>query len=273
MEKNNKQPGADSDTKVIAQIVGYLKNYPFLLMAVFLMLIMFAFLGGADNDKIRELKPLIYGLLSLAAVLCGLQFFFEFRKLSGRREPVIANTVKKIDGEIIIPAKPVHFSRKAIASLVLIAINMLAFGGALDKDAHLGAVVVFGIPALLLGYSALNDTLHGVTKGRGWAIAAAALSVLMILLPLGGMSQNEVSIPANNQPVNTAIESQPDVSPNPPPVPDKQVNMPRSISAPQQAIASECVTQYGTCPMMIALPVGVSCTCTGQYGVFPGLAQ
>jgi len=25
--------------------------------------------------------------------------------------------------------------------------------------------------------------------------------------------------------------------------------------------------------MMVALPVGSACTCSGEYGVFPGLAQ
>lgn len=265
MEKNNKAADADSNAKIISQIVGYLKNYPFLLMAVVLMLLMFVFLGGSDAEKIRELKPLIYGLLVLAAVLCGLQFFFEFRKQQGRREaePVIVAKNEAVG----ISAAPVHFSRKAIASLILIMINIMAFGGALDSDAHLGAIVLLGIPSLMLGYSALNDTLHGTAKGRGWAIAATVLAVLMILSSLGGMSQEGASVP-DMAPVNPG--SQPDVTP--PPVPDKQVSMPQSES-PQQAIASECMTQYGSCPMMIALPVGSACTCTGQYGVFPGITQ
>ncbi|MDO9054056.1 MAG: hypothetical protein Q7U37_09060 [Gallionella sp.] len=270
----NKQTDVDSNAKIIAQIVGYLKNYPFLLMAVLLMLLMFAFLAGADVDTIRELKPLIYGLLVLEAVLCGLQFFFEFRKQQGGGVAKPVTLVKKAD-----EVSDVHFSRKAIASLILIAINVLAFGGALDKDAHLGAIVVLGIPALLLGYSALNDTLHGAARGRGWAVVASAFSVLMILASLGGMSQDAEPNAAHDSPApvntETQTEPQPDVLQYPPAVPEKQMSAPaqRSGSLPQQTIASECVTQYGSCPMMIALPVGSGCTCTSEYGIFPGLAQ
>jgi len=146
------------------------------------------------------------------------------------------------------------FSRKVIISLVLIALNVLAWNEKLDANAHLGAIVLLGIPALLLGFSALNDARHGTVKGRGWAIAATVLAVLMILASLGGLTDTQNPTPEPDPALEPVVT---------PPLPQPE----------QPAIARVCMTQYGTCPMMVALPVGSACTCSGEYGVFPGLAQ
>lgn len=271
----NKQQGIDSNAKIIGQIVGYLKNYPFLLMAVVVMLIMVTLLATEDVDKIKELKPFNYGLLFLAVMLCGLQFFFEFKKQLGRRAAghALSGTLNK---PAELHAAPVHFSRKAIASLALIGINILAFAGAQDKNAHLGAVILFGIPALILAFSALSDTRHGIVTGRGWAIGAALFSVLMILASLGGMSEGDKPKAAASQtaaPVNSSSQQETgqnaETAPPMPPVVEKTPVNP-SYTPP---VATRCVTQAGWCPMMVAIPVGSSCTCTNAYGVFPGLAQ
>lgn len=37
--------------------------------------------------------------------------------------------------------------------------------------------------------------------------------------------------------------------------------------------ASACYTAFGICPMMVALPQGVNCTCYTQWGAYPGIAR
>jgi len=273
---NNKQADNGSDSKAMGEIVRYLKNYPFLLITVAGLLILVGILIF-DREKLEIFKWLIYAVV---LVPVALQFLLEFRKQGGRR--VVEEKTRVVRAgkapDSVVQYDSVHFSRKAIASLVLVVINVLAFGDNLDADAHLGAIVMLGIPALLLGFSALNDTLHGRAMGKGWAIAATVLPVLMILASIGGMSEADKSVPEPLTPIPSTEEFVP--STEIPDVPDKQVVTPplparraRPEPAPDYEIASQCVTQYGPCPMMVALPVGSSCTCTGQYGVFPGIAQ
>lgn len=54
----------------------------------------------------------------------------------------------------------------------------------------------------------------------------------------------------------------PGPAPGPPPMP---------IPVPQ--VASACMTQFGTCQMMVPVPVGSACYCINPAGVFPGIAR
>jgi len=269
MENANKPQDNGSNSKAMGEIVRYLKNYPFLLITVAGLLILVGILVF-DKEKLEMFKVLIYGIVLVPVCL---QFFLEFRKQGGGRgaakktnqsgktatPPLEARTTETV---VAVGSQP--FSRKVIISLVLIVINVLAWSDALDANAHLGAIVLLGIPALLLGFSALNDARHGTVKGKGWAIAATVLAVLMILASLGGLTETK----------NPTPEPAPSPAPeldNPvvtPPLPQ-----PKTTRESQPAIASVCATQFGPCPMMVALPVGSSCTCSGQFGTFPGIAQ
>lgn len=42
---------------------------------------------------------------------------------------------------------------------------------------------------------------------------------------------------------------------------------------PQVRYASVCMTQWGTCSMLVTIPVGSVCTCYMPTGAFPGIAQ
>ncbi len=268
MANNEKQPDTGSQSKIVSEIVGYLKNYPFLLISVAGLVVFIGALPLLEGEKLKAFMPLIYIFL-IGPIL--FQFFLVNKKSVGRK-PVSAagksGNTPVLAAEAHVVTTQQHFSRKAIASLVLIVLNVLAFGELLDKDAHLGAIVVLGIPALLLGFSALGDAQHGTVTGKGWAIAATALSVLMILASLGGMSGDGNSTPAP-APVPAAPYT-PDKQVVTPPLPEPY---PQNYQESQPKVARVCVTQYGTCPMMVALPVGSSCNCSGQYGVFPGIAQ
>lgn len=37
--------------------------------------------------------------------------------------------------------------------------------------------------------------------------------------------------------------------------------------------AAMCMTPMGSCMMMMPVPIGSSCTCSGIYGIFPGIAR
>ncbi|NCN23104.1 MAG: hypothetical protein COZ77_00465 [Gallionellales bacterium CG_4_8_14_3_um_filter_54_18] len=260
MENANKPQDNGSNSKAMGEIVRYLKNYPFLLITVAGLLILVGILVF-DKEKLEMFKVLIYGIVLVPVCL---QFFLEFRKQGGRRGATEKPTKSgKTSAPSITAAHPTEtlaggghqpFSRKVIISLVLIALNVLAWNETLDANAHLGAIVLLGIPALLLGFSALNDARHGTVKGRGWAIAATVLAVLMILASLGGLTDTQNPTPEPDPALEPVVT---------PPLPQPE----------QPAIARVCMTQYGTCPMMVALPVGSACTCSGEYGVFPGLAQ
>jgi len=269
MTNNEKQPDADSQSKIVSEIVGYLKNYPFLLISVAGLVVFIGALPLLEGEKLKAFMPLIYIFL-LAPIL--FQFYLVNKSSADRKalDGTGRSGEKAVAAEAHVVAESRHFSRKAIFSLVLIVLNILAYGDLLDKNAHLGAIIALGIPALMLGFSALNDAQHGTVTGKGWAIAATVLSILMILASLGELSADEQTTPVLTPPPVPSASSTPENQVVTPPL---QQSKSQPAQASQPAAAGVCVTQFGTCPMMVAIPVGSSCNCSGQLGVFPGLAQ
>lgn len=272
--ENDRKQGIGPNSKAMGEIVRYLKNYPFLLITVAGLLILVGILIF-DIEKLKEFKLLIYGVV---LVPIGFQFMLEFRKQGGRRE-TLEKTAKIVkENETAVTAKAVHFSSKAIISLALSGLFLLIIGSEgqdilQDTNFQAGLLVVIGIPALLLGFLALNDTVHGTASGKGYAIAALALSVLMIVSSLNWMGQGskqKTEPPAQVLPLPVV----PDKTPSNQHLPMQQPKYPQPVQDSQQpAIATRCVTEAGWCPMMVTIPAGSICTCTNAYGVFPGLAQ
>lgn len=251
MENNEKQD-IGPNSKAMGEIVRYLKNYPFLLITVAGLLILVGILIF-DIEKIKEFSVLIY---CVVLVPIGFQFLLEFKKQGGRRETTIEKTTP--DADTPVRESLPRLSRKAVISLALSALALLIFANESaeelsDVSVQTGMIILFVIPALVLAFNALSDTRQNKVTGKGWAVAACVLSVLMIVVPLAG--------------INRDIKTEPAALVSPPAVPEK---MPVSQ---QPLIATRCITQSGACPMMVAIPVGSSCTCTNAYGVFPGLAQ
>lgn len=253
MENNDKQE-IGPNAKAMGEIVRYLKNYPFLLITVAGLLILVGILIF-DIEKIKEFSVLIY---CVVLVPIGFQFLLEFKKQGGRREETEAKIIRETS------AREPHLSRKAVVSLVLSVLALLFFANESEKElsdggVQVGMIILFVIPALVLAFNALSDARQNKVTGKGWAVAACVLSVLMVIVPLGGISQSKKTEPAA---LSVA-----------PAVPEKifSGHPPAPVQTP--AIATRCVTQMGACPMMVAIPVGSSCTCTNAYGVFPGLAQ
>lgn len=269
MGSSDKQPDTAASSKIVSDIVGYLKNYPFLLISVAGLVVFIGALPLLEGEKLKAFQWLIYIFL-LAPIL--LQFYLVNKKAADRKAEKSGEVAEAGASHVHAPAEsreaahPRHFSRKAIASLVLVVLNVLAYNGPLDADAHLGAIILLGIPALMLGFSAYNDAQHGEVSGKWLAIATTVAAVLLILISLagwGGLGGRDAPTPV---PV-TAVPGSPDKRVVTPPLPEPQTE------PAQTGVAQICMTQYGSCPMMVALPVGSACTCSGQYGVFPGVAQ
>lgn len=198
MENSNK-PQVEINSKAMGEIVGYLKNYPFLLISVAGLLILVGILIF-DKDKLEIFKWLIY-LVVLAPI--GLQFLLEFKRQSSRSEslkvPPTASLTANSAVEGPVATHPQHFSRKVIISLVLLGLLLLSLVGMpqqnlSDTDFHIGTLIVMSIPALLLGFSAMHDVRQGRVKGKGWATATIVLSLLMIFFSLGQIqiARNEI---------------------------------------------------------------------------------
>lgn len=186
MENPKKTQDVDTNSKVMSEIVSYLKNYPFLLITVAGLLILAGILIF-DLAKLKEFKWLIYAVV-LAPI--GFQFLLEFKKQGGRHEAVRVLPTASLAVEVPVAINPQHFSRKIIVSLALLGLLLLAFVGASQQDIrdanfHIGALIMLSIPALLLSFSAMSDARHGRVKGKGWAIATLALSLVMIVSSLG----------------------------------------------------------------------------------------
>lgn len=223
MENSNKAQGTDTNSKVMSEIVSYLKNYPFLLITVAGLLILAGILIF-EEKKLELFSSLIYGVVLVP--IC-LQFFLELKKQGTRHEQVrerhTGNNSESMAVERPVAISPQHFSRKVIASLVLLGLLFMAFVGEQDKldtNFHIGALIVMTIPALLLSFSAMGDVRQGIVKGKGWAIATLSLSLVMTVLSLGLIgnveySQNGVTTTdaqqKNSQPQN-AQHSEPNAS-------------------------------------------------------------
>lgn len=249
IDTDKKQGETGPNSQVMGEIVKYLKNYPFLLIAVAGLLILVGILIF-DLEKLKEFKWLIYAVVLIPILL---QFFLEFKKQGGGSEK--ARDTLQIHREAAAPvetgtaAQPnptqLKVSRKAIISLALFVLFMLTYSGTseqelMDYNLQIGLLVLLSLPAIILGFHAWVDIKRGKVKGKGWAIAAIILSVMMILAPLGWISkggQNEQG----------------------------QISGSSSRDSPLQnaaQITSICVTPEGNCQMQEETPVGTICQCS-----------
>ncbi|MDQ6971074.1 MAG: hypothetical protein Q9M30_00345 [Mariprofundaceae bacterium] len=184
----------DSRTKLLGNIVHHLKAYPFLLITV-AGLIILTIVMSFDIEKLKELKPLLYGVVMLPLVM---QFYFEAQKQREKRErqrselqqSSLAADAVSGNGHLPSNSVPPKFTRKGIAGLVLLFMIFSEVGNTPDaetsEDLLLGAFVL-GWICLYLGVSANNDVKNGRATGKALAIIVIALSALLLLGSLGWM--------------------------------------------------------------------------------------
>ncbi|MDX1251099.1 MAG: hypothetical protein IDH49_02355 [Gammaproteobacteria bacterium] len=193
MDEKKSEGGADHG-KTMSDIVGYLRNYPFLLITIAGLVILSGILIF-DIEKLKEFKWLIYAVV---LVPLGIQFFMEFKKIQKPKSREVMIATKGPSGEALPAGFPIvsahqPFRKKAIASLVILLLVLSAVGEtseadlATDVDLQTG-LLMMSILAASLSIMAWNDIRHGKTKGKGLAITDLVLSVLLILASLGWMA-------------------------------------------------------------------------------------
>ncbi|MCP5277805.1 MAG: hypothetical protein H6935_05505 [Thiobacillus sp.] len=192
MVDSDKKPEAPKEHPAMGQIVGYLKDYPFLLITIAGLLILSGILIF-DLEKLKEFKWLIYAVV---LVPLGIQFLIEFKKMQGVR-PATAP---------MHPEQPVPLGPRDVAgqyspppgkkAWVSIAISMVLFGvvAALpemelrDRDFALGFLVAT-LVATGFGIAAIMDVNHQRAGGKATAVTAIIISAFMALAALGWMTE------------------------------------------------------------------------------------
>lgn len=181
------QKDTTAQTKVLGDIVGYLRNYPFLLITMAGLLV---FSGALvfDLDKLKEFKSLLYIIVIAPLVI---QFFIEWQKSRRRHAP---KTI--VHGQApapIVANGTLKYSGKAIAGAVLCALVFIGFADTpeaelMDSELQTG-FLVFEIAALVLGIMAWNDIRHQRAHGRGLAISTVVTAGIFMLSSIGWMMQ------------------------------------------------------------------------------------
>lgn len=191
------QPRDNVDTKAMNEIIGYLKNYPFLLITIAGLLILSAILIF-DIEKLKEFKWLVYGVV---LVPLGIQFFIEFKKMqighgsTVSAPPTIIPAAGPSPNVIVQPAiSPARLSGKAIASMVIAVLLFLAMGEwsqteLQDRDTQTG-LLVFALVALGLGISGWRDASRQQVRGKALAVTGTILSAILSLSSVGWISQS-----------------------------------------------------------------------------------
>ncbi|MBI5039815.1 MAG: hypothetical protein HZB57_00950, partial [Gammaproteobacteria bacterium] len=119
---------APRENPAMGQIVGYLKDYPFLLITIAGLLILSGILIF-DIEKLKEFKWLIYGVV-LGPL--SIQFFMEYQKIAARRaaerDVTAASPAVMIStpAPAPVPIATLPYSNKALWGLALIVMILLA---------------------------------------------------------------------------------------------------------------------------------------------------
>lgn len=189
MTDDEKKQEAPKESPVMGQVVGYLKDYPFLLITVAGLIIMSGILIF-EIEKLKEFKWLIYAVV---LVPLAIQFLIEFKKLqprvsnspgSGAAIPTAAQTTT--------PENVIPMSMKAWTS---VGICVFLFGVVAtsdeielyDKEFALG-FLIFALAAGGVALSALSDIKQRRTQGKGTAITGMVLALLLALAGIGWMT-------------------------------------------------------------------------------------
>jgi len=192
MTNDEKKQEAPKESPAMGQVVGYLKDYPFLLITVAGLIIMSGILVF-EIEKLKEFKWLIYAVV---LVPLAIQFLIEFKKLQPRViNPPASGAAIPAAAQTTTPENVIPMSMKAWAS---VGICVLLFGVVAasdemelyDKEFALG-FLVFALAAGGVALSALSDIKQRRTQGKGTAITGMVLALLLALAGIGWMTTTE----------------------------------------------------------------------------------
>ncbi|MEW6677673.1 MAG: hypothetical protein AB1421_07115 [Pseudomonadota bacterium] len=192
MADDQKKPEAPTEHPAMGQIVGSLKDYPFLLITVAGLLILSGILIF-DLEKLKEFKWLIYAVV---LVPLGIQFLIEFKKMHalrpGSSPPVPAPVNTEAPSWMPpVPGVPPPGKKPWIG----IALCMVLFGTlAAVPEAQTGDqsfIIGFLVVALVaagVSLAGLWEVNRGLAGGKGTAITSVVLSLVLVLAALGWIS-------------------------------------------------------------------------------------
>ncbi|MBI5460784.1 MAG: hypothetical protein HY941_01185 [Gammaproteobacteria bacterium] len=202
-EQSNPQSNPQSNQEAprehpaMGQIVGYLKDYPFLLITIAGLLILSGILIF-DLEKLKEFKWLIYGVVLVPLVI---QFFIEYQKIAARRAAERGVTAAPPAGAvptpapmpIPVPASALPVSTKALWSLALLIMILLALNETSaeefhDSDLMLGYLVFAGT-AGVLAWLALGDVKQQRARGKVLAVTNLVFATLVALSAIGWLME------------------------------------------------------------------------------------
>lgn len=247
MSEDAKQPGATKENPAMGQIVGHLKDYPFLLITVAGLVILSGILIF-DIEKLKEFKWLIYAVV---LVPLGIQFLIEFKKMQPPRPAASAAPVQPQSPEPLPFTAPPP-GKKAwvgmgICMLLFAVLAALPETELRDRDFALGFLVV----ALVAGgfaFAALQDVNRLRAGGRGTAITGMVLSAILALASLGWLMEApptaETAVPPAAPAPIPPLEATPPISGQPAFLAPTQEGMAPRPAAPAQPAAPDMTGQY-----------------------------
>ncbi len=201
MSENSEPPSQEAprENPAMGQIVGYLKDYPFLLITIAGLLILSGILIF-DIEKLKEFKWLIYGVVLVPLII---QFFMEYQKIVARRAAERGTTAAFPAGVIPTPVPTpapapaptatLPVSSKALWGLALIVMILLALNETSEEEFHdhdlMLGYLIFAGTAGVLAWLALGDVKRQRARGKVLAISELVFATLIALASIGWLME------------------------------------------------------------------------------------
>ncbi len=185
MDEKNKEGQVDSNGAFI-KIAGYLRDYPFLLIALAGLVLLgasFAF----DLAKLKEFKWLFIGIVLIPIFM---QFYVEIKRQSHNHrmneKEQQSNSFSPVNHQT---ASTVGYSIKAVVSMVLVILCFSVYADSsdeelLDVDLQYGLILFAGI-ALYLSAMAWREYKKGIVVGKKLIITDLISSSVLLLASFG----------------------------------------------------------------------------------------
>lgn len=206
MSEGEKKTETPKEHPAMGQIVGYLKDYPFLLITIAGLLILSGILIF-EIEKLKEFKWLIYAVV---LVPLAIQFLIEFRKMAPTHErPAAPSSTPAPYPPPPSPAGPLPPSRKAwisvgIGVLLFLVVAATPEADLYDQEFALGFLMV-ALVAAGFAFAGMIDVNRQRAGGKGMAITGIVLSTVLALAAIGWMTGEDAGMPAP-APAGNAVE-------------------------------------------------------------------
>ena len=190
MDEKNEAGQVDSKGAFI-KIAGYLRDYPFLLIALAGLVLLgtsFAF----DLAKLKEFKWLFIGIVLIPVFM---QFYVEIKRQSHNHrmneKEQQSNSFSPVNNQAVSTA---GYSIKAIVSMVLIVLCFSVYADSsdeelLDVDLQYGLILFAGI-ALYLSAMAWREYKKGIVVGKKLIITDLISSSVLLFASFGWLLES-----------------------------------------------------------------------------------